>query len=665
MLTVAIALGAAVFYVLAYYTYGRWLARKIFNLDPNARTPAETLRDDVDFVPSRAPIVFGHHFTSIAGTGPIVGPAIAVIWGWLPALLWVLLGSVLMGAVHDFGALVMSLRNRGFSIGWLTEFVIGRRARLLFLTVVFFELWIVVAIFGLVIAAIFAIYPCSVLPVWIQIPIAIALGLFLVRAKRARGVLIASCVAVAVMYLTIAWGSASPVRLGAFLGRPPTFWWSVILFGYAFIASVLPVQVLLQPRDFINAFQLFIAMALLFAGILVASPPLVAPATQTAFVGAESHPFFPFLFITVACGAISGFHSLVGSGTSSKQLARETDAQAVGFGAMLTEGMLAVLVILAACAGLGMKYDLTLKIPAAPLAALERQDPTLKAYALESADVLGLPASEAARTPLPKPVATRARHEELNAGTRDPLDEIEGFRGRHPEARLTGRTTPAGDRVYSGSLAGREAWGEHYRSWDSADKGLRPKLRAFVDGAANLMGSLGISIPLGLAIMGVFVASFAGTTLDTATRLQRYVVSEFGRVSGVDFLRNRYAATGVAVATAAGLALWDGKGGGAMVLWPLFGALNQLLASLGLLVLAIYLYRHRKPMIIAALPFVFMLVVTAWAMALNVKIFYAGGRFGLLAITAIVLALQIWMVVEAVIIWRRLSQERARESARQ
>ena len=659
MLTVLIAVGSVIFYVIAYNTYGRWLARKIFRLDPDARTPAEALRDNIDFVPSMKQVVFGHHFTSIAGTGPIVGPAIAVIWGWLPALVWVLIGSVFMGAVHDFGALVMSLRNRGFSIGLLTGFVIGRRARVLFLAIVFFALWIVLAIFGLVIASIFAIYPQSVLPVWLQLPIAVALGVHIARARSFRSILIASCVAVVLMYATIALGSVAPVSIGKFMGRPATFWWSILLFIYAFVASVLPVQVLLQPRDFINSYQLFIAMGMLMLGIFVAHPPMVAPPVQMEFVGADSHPFLPFLFITVACGAISGFHSLVGSGTTSKQLARETDALPVGYGSMLLEGLLAVLVILAICGGLGMRYECRFRLPGSRLAKLTAPQ---RALAIRSAKGLEKPTRAHKRTQ-PAPPARPGPLSGLPKGISGPLSAMRGFRERNPAAPAAIARTEAGDHIFSARLLGREAWREHYRSWDAAG-GLGPKLRAFVDGAANLMTSYGVPLALGLAIMGVFVASFAGTTLDTATRLQRYVVSELGSAAGIGFLENRYVATAVAVITAAVLALWDGMGAGAMILWPLFGALNQLLASLCLLVLSIYLYRHKKPTFIVALPFAFMLVITAWAMTINLRVFLARGQWALLTITVIVLVLQFWMVIEAAVIWRRLREERSQEQRR-
>ncbi len=178
MSTLIVALLSAVGFIVAYNTYGRWLGRRIFQLDPDANVPSKELQDDVDFIPTRRSVIFGHHFTSIAGTGPIVGPAIAVFWGWLPALLWVIFGSILIGAVHDFSALVISLRNRGQTVGEIAGRVISKRARVLFLLILFFALTMVIAIFGLVIAIIFKLYPSSVLAVWISLPIAIGIGVW-------------------------------------------------------------------------------------------------------------------------------------------------------------------------------------------------------------------------------------------------------------------------------------------------------------------------------------------------------------------------------------------------------------------------------------------------------------------------------------------------------
>ncbi|NQT38188.1 MAG: carbon starvation protein A, partial [Planctomycetes bacterium] len=219
MNTLLIAGSAFVAYIVAYHTYGRWLSRRIFKLDPAAPVPSRQLRDDVDFVPTRKEVIFGHHFTSIAGTGPIVGPAIAVFWGWLPALLWVVLGSIFMGAVHDFSALVVSLRNRGQTVGEIAGRIIAPRARMLFLCILFFALTLVLAIFGLVIAAIFKMYPESVLSVWVNLPVAVLIGLWVY--KRSGGLLVPSLLALGLMYLAIAIGAyLLPISLPGAWGHP-------------------------------------------------------------------------------------------------------------------------------------------------------------------------------------------------------------------------------------------------------------------------------------------------------------------------------------------------------------------------------------------------------------------------------------------------------------
>ncbi len=367
MATVIIAAGAFVLYLVAYHTYGRYLARRIFRVEPERTAPSVELNDGIDYVPSHRDIVFGHHFTSIAGTGPIVGPAIAVVWGWVPALVWVLVGSIVMGAVHDFGSLIVSMRNRGRTIADLAGTVVNARVRLLFLLVVVVGLWIVLAVFGLVIATVFKLYPSSVIPVWTQIPIAVGLGLWV---RRGGNLILGTLIAVGLMYGTIAWSASIPwatpdnaegvAMLPAALTAviSPVAFWPLLLLVYIFVASVLPVQTLLQPRDFINAWQLLIAMGLLGVGLAASRPEIVADAVNftpaPAAEGAKVPGFLPFLFVTIACGAISGFHCLVASGCASRQLRSEADAQYVGYGAMLTEGFLAVLVILACVAGIGL-----------------------------------------------------------------------------------------------------------------------------------------------------------------------------------------------------------------------------------------------------------------------------------------------------------------------
>ncbi len=594
METLLIALLSGIGFIVAYHTYGRWLGSKIFRLSAKAICPSERLKDGVDYVPTSKSVVFGHHFTSIAGTGPIVGPAIAIMWGWVPALLWVVLGSIFIGAVHDFGALVVSLRNNGQTVGDIAGRVINKRVRLLFLFTLFMALTVVLAIFGLVIAAVFKQYPAAIFPCVVQIPIAIIIGLLLHR--KGVGLFLPSLIALGVMYLTVIFGNTGALStFNTALAAWPIWTWVVVLLGYSYIASVLPVWTLLQPRDYINSIQLISALVLIMLGLFVAAffgftpaggekqtLQMVAPAFE---MNPEGAPFiFPFLFITIACGAVSGFHCLVSSGTSSKQLKKEPDARFIGYGSMLTEGFLATLVILACGAGLG----------------------------------LGL---------------------------------------------------VRGDEV----LTGRSAWDAQYTSWAAMNLGA--KVGAFVDGSANFLQALGLSSGIAVALMGVLVASFAGTTLDTACRLQRYVVQELaitlGGKTGGDgpspsatftLLQNKHGATIFAVVIAAAMAAvpqggaeWSlaNAGQGGLTLWPLFGATNQLLAGLSFLVITFYLWRRGRAIWFLAIPMVFMLIMPMWAMIYQLFVApgwlkagqtdYLLGGIGLATI-----ALEIWMIVEAV-----------------
>jgi len=575
-------------YLIAYHTYGRFLAKKIFRLDDSRQVPSHLLSDGIDYVPTRKGIIFGHHYTSIAGTGPIVGPAIGIIWGWVPALIWVFVGSIVMGAVHDFGALVVSMRNRGESISQITARYVNGRARLLFFGIAFLELLIVIAVFGVVIGVVFKRFPQSVFPVWCEIPIAILTGLAVYKWKQ--NVALATVVAVTIMYVTVYMGHLPGFQFDMkdFLAArnlasvPPTAVWVVILLIYAYVASTIPVTVLLQPRDYINAWQLFVAMGLLIVAVFGATfrggLEIVAPAFQAAPQGAP--PIWPFLFITIACGAISGFHSLVASGTTPKQIRRESDSLFVAYGSMLMEGALAVLVIVAVAAGIG--YD-----------------------------------------------------------------------------------------VGGEGAGGAAAWTAHYKSWAAAG-GLEAKIAAVVNGSGNMMASLGIPNELGIVIMGVFIASFAGTTLDTATRIQRYVISELGASAKAGFLKNRWLATAVAVGTAGGLAFATGADGmGAMKLWPMFGAVNQLLAALALLLVTIYLKReHRWGWLLTLAPCVFMLAMTIWAMVVNEQDYLkplldqnplTNPSWVLVIINALTLALAAWLVVEAFVVFFKPRAEAAEE----
>ena len=613
MMTLIIALGSLVLYLLAYHTYGKWLGRKIFRLSAETVVPSIELEDGNDYVPTSKGIVFGHHFTSIAGTGPIVGPALAVIWGWLPALLWVLVGSVFVGAVHDFGALVVSMRNKGQTVGDIAGRVISPRVRILFLLILFMALTIVLAIFGLVIASVFKAYPQSITPCLIQIPLAVFIGLFIHR--KGGNIMLASVISLALMYLSVVFGDVGWLgQINEYLKSWSMMQWVSVLLVYSYVASVLPVWALLQPRDYINSLQLLstlglIVVGLVFAGLFHGAPvdgvrpalEIAAPMVETSIKLKDLPLIFPFLFITIACGAVSGFHCLVSSGTSSKQLRCETDACFVGYGSMLTEGFLAVLVILACVAGLGLGV----------------------------ADGSG------------------------------------------------------------GTLLGADAWNARYEGWATMS-GLGAKVGAFVDGAANFLKALGISAVFATALMGVFVASFAATTLDTACRLQRYVVQELAAclvrpkteqstaevsdspavirttANPLTWLVNKHGATIFAVAVAwwmASLPAAEGKapGTGGLILWPLFGAINQLLGGLAFLVIIFWMYRQRMAVWFIVFPAFFMLVLPAWAMTYQIFWQAIGSteswieqeRWLLVGIGSAALILEAWMVLEAVVGWRK------------
>ncbi|CAN5142605.1 carbon starvation protein A [soil metagenome] len=349
----AIVIVAAVLsaFWLGYRYYSSYLASKVYALNPSYVTPAHRFEDGVDFVPTNKHVLFGHHFTSVAGAAPIVGPAIGVFWGWGPALAWVVLGTIFAAGVHDFGALVVSVRHRAQNIGTLAGTVINKRSRTLFLLIIFFLLTLVNAVFAVVIGTLFFANPAAVIPIVLEIPLAIAIGQYIYKTKSSA--LVPSIIGVIVLYLTILIGQRYPIEvtgLAEALGvDQPRNVWVVILFAYTFFASRLPVWVLLQPRDYINSHQLFIALFVIFLGVAVGLNTVQAPVLNDVPEGSPS--FFPFLFITIACGAISGFHSLVSSGTTSKQLDKESDARYVGYVGAVGEGTLAMGAILAATAG--------------------------------------------------------------------------------------------------------------------------------------------------------------------------------------------------------------------------------------------------------------------------------------------------------------------------
>ena len=546
-------------YLLAYRFYGRFLGRRLFKLSAENLMPAHEFKDGVDYVPAKANIIFGHHFTTIAGLGPIVGPAIGIIWGWLPAFLWVFLGSIFMGAVHDFSTLVVSARNRGRSIGELTGEIISPATRYALQFIMQLLLFIVLAVFAMIVASLFVSYPEAVIPVWAQIPVAVWLGW---KLRQGKNELFWSLIALLLLYAFVLLGIRFPVSL-PWNNETSVVVWCIILFVYVFFASTIPVQKLLQPRDYINSHQLMVAMVFLILGIIVAHPDFSAPAiNETAFQpGSDVPDLAPVLFIVIACGAISGFHSLASSGTTVKQLDSERDTLPVGYGAMITESFLAVLVIVAAGAGLGMGLD--------------------------------------------------------------------------ADGEL---------------LKGADAYRHHYASWSSAN-GLSAKLDAFIVGSANLFSSLGLPVKYGSAFVVVFIVSFANTTLDSATRIQRISLQEiFTRGDGKMRrpMQNRYLATAFIVVAAATMTFFKPGGQGAMVLWPLFGSLNQLMAALALGVVTVYLAARNIKIWYTFIPMLIILVLTLWAMGKNMAGFIVQEEYLLVVLSGLILGLTAWLTLSSI-----------------
>lgn len=548
-----LALAVIACFALAYRFYSRFLAQRVFALDPDEPVPSVELEDGVDFVPTRLHVLWGHHYTSIAGAAPIVGPALAVIWGWVPALLWVVIGTVFMGAVHDFAALVISLRNRGRSIGEIAGSVIGPRARTLFLLIIATLIWIVLAVFAFIIGTLFHSYPASIFPINIQIAIALLLGWLVYR--QGVGIFAPSVVGYVVLIGAIFLGQDVAEAWPA-LGEIPVATWVWLLLGYSFVASVLPVWLLLQPRDYLNSHQLVTGITVLLLGLMVLHPEIQAPAVNPSPAGAP--PLVPFLFITIACGAISGFHGLVSSGTTSKQVSRMTDARPIGYAGMLGEGTLGLLAVLATTAG----------------------------------------------------------------------------------------------------FATADEWHVHYASWGAAS-GLAPKLEAFVNGGGRFVAELGVPYDTATTFIAVMVIAFAATSLDTGARILRLIIAELASVYGVEPLRNRYAAAGLGIGAAALLAVTQAGGKGGLILWPLFGTTNQLVAGLTLLVVSIWLHRRGRPVVYTLVPMAFVAVATLAAMVGEARAHFASANWLLAGSSTLIGVLDVWILLEGLRIL--LAERRAAE----
>ena len=559
---VLVLLGFTILFI-GYRFYSKFVGIRIFDInEKNHLMPSKEFEDGIDFVPTKKHILFGHHFTSVAGAAPIIGPCVAAYWGWLPALVWILFGTILMGAVHDFGALVMSVKEKGKSIADIASTTISKRARIMFLIFIILLVWLVLAVFAMAVADLFVGIPSSVIPINIEIIIAIIMGYLIYKKKM--DILIPSLIALALLYFFVWVGTKAPVDFTEVMpAQDAKNLWIILLFIYSAIASLLPVWTLLQPRDYINSHQLIVGLGLLFLGIFVAQPIVDAPALRS-FSEPGVPSLFPLLFVTVACGAISGFHGLVASGTSSKQLEHLSDARMVGYGGMIGEGTLALATTVAAVAGISLVTQCNL--------------PSV------------------------------GQVSDLN-------------------------------------------WAVYYDSWAHASGN---KAAAFVLGGGALIQSLGIPASMANTLMAVLVISFAATTLDTATRIQRFILKEFGLAMKIKPLTNRYVATVIAIVPAILLAFWNvsDPGSGATrqagwVLWPIFGASNQMLAALTLMVLTLYYWKKKKPILPLLIPMVFIMVVTFTVLVSNAINFY--GHNGILfGLTILLMGLIIWMVFEGV-----------------
>ena len=527
---------------LGYRFYSKFIAEKIYRLDPNFQTPAHAMRDDIDYIPTNRFVLWGHHFTAVAGAAPIIGPGIAVIWGWLPAFLWVVIGTMFFAGVHDFGAIWASIRNQARSVGSLTGDVVSHRARTLFMIVIFLLLLMVNAVFAVAISNEFQATPSSVIPAWSAVAVAVVIGVLIYR----MGVPITwpTIVGTVILYAVIYLGELVPVTLPAeVLGLGPGAQWIILLFIYAATASMLPVWLLLQPRDYINGIQLFVGLGILYGAVLIASPTVVAPAINPN-VPASTPPLMPLLFVTVACGAISGFHGLVGSGTTSKQLNKETDARFVGYLGSVGEGALALVAIIAATAGFATFAD----------------------------------------------------------------------------------------------------WEAVYQTYNTQGTS------AFVRGGAQIASDgLGLSFTFAQTLLAVMAVLFAGTTMDAGVRLQRYIVQEWGTIYNIPPLQNGYVATGVAVGACLVLAFGAGgaSGSGGMVIWPLFGTTNQLLAGLTLLVVSVILVKLGRPSRYTMIPMVFVTTMAFLSALIQLADLYRAGNYLLIALDLLIIVAAILVGLEA------------------
>lgn len=519
-----LALIGIVFIIAGYIIYGRKLER-LWEVDPEKPTPAFTCRDNIDYIPAKNWFVlFGHHFSSIAGAGPILGPVIAVAaWGWLPALLWVVFGTIFIGGVHDFSSLMVSVRYKGESVAKVAEELLGKKLRLVLSFFLWVTLVLIIAVFAAVTAQTLEVQPEMVIPTVGLIFDAVLVGYLLYHRNGPYPAV--TVLGLLILVFLVIFGYQFPVLLPS-AGKS----WTAILLVYCLIASVTPVNILLQPRDYLSAFLLFFGLLAGLLGLFLVHPVMNTP----AYIGFKSGTgiLWPMLFVTIACGAISGFHSLVASGTSSKQLPSERDARKIGYGAMAAEGVMAVIAIMAVAAGLRWQG--------------------------------------------------------------------------------TGLTYPV--------LMKDKGWIPTFAA------GYQVITRPILGGKGGLVAML---------ILNGFVL----TTLDTATRICRYIGQElFGTGLKIKPFRNNYVATVIPLILAAYLAFGNWK-----VVWPVFGAANQLIAALVLLLVSCYLLSRKKPINTTLVPAIIMLLTTISALGYQANKFYHSGKYLLGNISLILLVLAVYV----------------------
>ena len=537
-----------------YFIYGKIIEKKLIQPDDSRPTPAVEFRDDVDFSPAKPSLLFGHHFASIAGAGPIVGPIIAVLYfGWLAASLWVALGAVFMGAVHDYTALMVSVRNKGNSLADVAEEVLSPRAKVIFAIFIWIALVLVVAVFGVVTAKTFIGKPEIVLPTFALIFIAIFFG-WLVY-KRGVSIVVGTVISILLIAFFLWLGDKYPVDLGSTISigfnmSTFVFWFSILMI-YALFASVLPVWLLLQPRDYLSMWILFIGLGLGYIGLIFANPTINAPAF-TSFHSSGTY-LWPMLFVIIACGSISGFHSLVAGGTTSKQLDKETNGRKIGYGAMIMEATLATLVIVIASAAL--KWD------------------------------------------------------------------------------TSGKVNEIG-----------------YQFLMSKAKGAGP-IKAFAVGFGQLIKDIpGLNSKVGVYIGMLMLNGFVITSLDTATRLARFILQEL-TVEKIPVVANKWVATIITIFVASYL----GASGSWKIIWPVFGASNQLVAALALTVVSAYFIGIKKPSLYTSLPAIFMLITTMGSLVLQIyKFSFVKPNIALAVTASVLLILALFILVEAKVVFLSL-----------